>query len=427
MKKTAVFEVAQNSELAALARLVDLASKEKHPLTKEEILRIYEEEGISEETANVQLNLQYSFQGLYQRKKTAGGGFQYVPVNAAVCHELMKSNPDVHDLYRRKEESDTDSRYEPISGRQAHDQVMRSAFVLHGLFVLTPQGTYECRIPSGHVFHMRMGDLEKEAVRNALNKKQAELFLSKDEIAELQGNLEDVSPGWDEEEEIEKRVASRSDRSDPHLAEKFRTIFSAIRRQRPLRITNRTMSGKEAVSVVWPMGLEYTASRDLWTLNAWLPVQDGVKEERSINVNVRRLSAIEEYSDLSGVEREKYASLMGHIIPREAKGKYTGFLQERKRFVRLRIPRINYLSDVIFRRFSYYERETSLVQETDGKEYYIMKVGYYGFDEMSLIRSILEAGPKVLVSSRRTAENDRSPEIREKVMEEIQKTIALYQ
>lgn len=216
--------------------------------------------------------------------------------------------------------------------------------------------------------------IEQEALKNALAFPEARIFLSEEEISDLLEQLAEVSPSWTFEDfDVSNEPLNPLDNNQA-LCHRIHDLMQAAEEKRVIHVENRTLSGELREGTLYPLALEYTVSRKIWTLNCWDPIG-----ETGVNLNIGRIEKLEISSD---------------IYPADAEIRYSEYLKKHLRTCEIQIETVRYALDRILRVFSYYEKE---VRFNYHENQYLMELKYYDFDEYSLIRNILSAGEFVIV------------------------------
>ncbi len=216
--------------------------------------------------------------------------------------------------------------------------------------------------------------IEQEALKNALSLPEAGIFFSEEEIQDLLYQLEDVTPSWSFDDFDVSNEPANPLKDNAAFAKRIHDLMEAAQERKVIYVENRTRSGDLRKNVLYPLAVEYTVSRKIWTLNGWNP-DTGI----GVNLNIGRIEKLE---------------IRSEIYPEDAEAKYAQYLKGHLRTCELQIDPVKHALDRILRVFSYYEKEVSFNYQ---ENHYLMKLKYYDFDEYSLIRNILSAGEFVVV------------------------------
>lgn len=241
-----------------------------------------------------------------------------------------------------------------------------------GLFYSDDQGRYFPILKTAVPEVMPL--IEQEALKNALSFPEAKIFLSEEEISDLLEQLAEVSPSWTFEDFDVSNEPLNPLEKNRELCHRIHDLLKAAEEKKVIHVENRTISGELRKGTLYPLAVEYTVSRKIWTLNCWDPVG-----KTGVNLNIGRIEKMEVSSD---------------PYPAEAESSYSEYLKKHLRTCEIQIETVRYALDRILRVFSYYEKE---VRFNYHENQYLMELKYYDFDEYSLVRNILSAGEFVIV------------------------------
>lgn len=222
-------------------------------------------------------------------------------------------------------------------------------------------------------FPVRLTNMEKQAVHDAISSSDADIFLSDMEKYEIINAIGNTDPLYGTEN-IRKNTY-RVQPSEETIIN-IKILIDAVCNCKAILIQNLSPSSpvKESEEV-FPVSLEYTVQTGLWTAAAYVP-----NAKRFINFNVARI--------IANPTEKSY--------PASVKEEHMKFIKsQKKRTAIIHIDAPNYAIDRIFRLFSFYERQT--VAQKDGS--YLMTLQYYDYDKDTLIRNLLSAGPYAVVQS----------------------------
>lgn len=236
-------------------------------------------------------------------------------------------------------------------------------------------------------FPVRLTNMEKQAVHDAVSSSDADIFLSDVEKHEIINAIGNIYPLYDTEN-IRKNVHSVQPTEE--TIANIKILIDAVCNCKAILIQNLSPSSPvKEPEEVFPVSLEYTVQTGLWTVAAYVP-----NAKRYVNFNVVRIIA-------KPTEKSYPASF---------KEEHRKFIKsQKKRTAIIHIDAPNYAIDRIFRLFSFYERQT--VAQKDGS--YLMTLQYYDYDKGILIRNLLSAGPYAVVQFPDDLRNDIVKEIQQ--------------
>lgn len=219
---------------------------------------------------------------------------------------------------------------------------------------------------------MCLSETERIYLKAILHSKYSVLFLSDNEILQLETSLNDVPyvP-------IDEYVISSNSCSEDFFekqADKLRLLLSAIKENREISYSNKTRNADYTNKRGYPVKIEYSVPYDVLQLSLW-----SSDEDRPVKLNIHSMYNI---SLTENVWEEKKS-------PAE--------MLETKR---CKEPIIAEISDDInaFERanilFSMYDTKIS---ENGGK--YQLEIGYYEYEKDEVIKNLISFGPYVKVVS----------------------------
>lgn len=222
-------------------------------------------------------------------------------------------------------------------------------------------------------FPIRLTNMEKQAVSDAISLPDADLFLSGSEKHEIRDAIGYVDPLYSS-----KDVKKNTHRFQPSEStiNNIRVLIKAVCDSKVAMVQNLSpFSPVKEPEKVFPVSVEYTVQTGLWTVAAYVP-----NAKRFVNFNVTRIKV--------EPTEESY--------PLSIKEEHKKFISsQKKRTAVIHIDAPNYAIDRIFRLFSFYERQT--IVQKDGS--YLMTLQYYDYDKGPLIRNLLSAGSYAIVQS----------------------------
>lgn len=231
---------------------------------------------------------------------------------------------------------------------------------------------------------MCLSKTERIYLKSILQSKYSKLFLSDDEIAQLDSSLNCV-PYMPIDEYV---VSSPSHPSSffAKLADKLRLLLSAIKESREISYSNKTRSTHYKNKRGYPVKIEYSALYDVLQLSLW-----SSDENRPVKLNIRSMYNISLTENI-WEEKKSPAEIL------ETKRCKEPIIAEISDDINT-LERANIL-------FSMYDTKTA---KSNGK--YQLEIGYYEYEKFEVINSLISLGPYVKVVS--------PPEIVDSIREQI--------
>ena len=219
---------------------------------------------------------------------------------------------------------------------------------------------------------MCLSETERIYLKSILHSKYSKLFLSDDEISQLDSSLKDVPyiP-------IDEYVVSSPARSESFFtkqADKLRQLLLAIKENREISYSNKTREKTYTDRHGYPVKIEYSVLYDVLQLSLW-----SSDEHRPVKLNIHSMYDIKETKSI-WKEKKSPAEML------ETK--------------RCKEPIIAEISDDI----NTLERANILFSMFDTKiaengEKYQLEIGYYEYEKDEVIKNLISFGPYVKVVS----------------------------
>ena len=226
-------------------------------------------------------------------------------------------------------------------------------------------------------FPIRMGTVEKQAVKSLLDDEYIKHFLLEDTIAKLASNSRDIQSDWTTTNIELKNVFSDgvTDNSREHKPI-IALLAKAIKEHRAIKYDNvRREKNIEFRDVaVFPVRIEFSIKNDRFRISAYEPCQ-----HRFIKMNLDTMENI---------------VLTDVICQEDLELEYKEFLKLNTKVVKLDVEPVDHVIERCFRIFSYYDCKARYDKE-DNK--YRLEISYLRFDESEIIKDILSLGEYVTV------------------------------
>ncbi len=217
-----------------------------------------------------------------------------------------------------------------------------------------------------------LSETERIYLKAILHSKYSKLFLSDNEIAQLDSSLKDVPYIL-----IDEYVVSSHSRADSFFtkqADKLRLLLSAIKGNREISYSNKTKNTDYTERCGYPVKIEYSVLYDVLQLSLW-----SSDEHRPVKLNIHSMYDIKLTENI-WKEKKSPAEML------ETKRCKEPIIAEISDDIST-LERVNIL-------FSMYDTKIS---ESEGK--YLLEIGYYEYEKDEVIKSLISFGPYVKVVS----------------------------
>ena len=219
---------------------------------------------------------------------------------------------------------------------------------------------------------MCLSETERIYLKSILHSKYSRLFLTDEEISQLDISLNDVPyiP-------IDEYVVSSPSRPDSFFTkqtDKLRLLLSAIKENREISYSNKTRNADYTNKRGYPVKIEYSVMYDVLQLSLWSP-----DEDRPVKLNIHSMYDIKATENI-WKEKKSPAEML------ETKRCKEPIIAEISDDINT-LARVNIL-------FSMYDTKIS---ESEGK--YLLEIGYYEYEKDEVIKSLISFGPYVKVVS----------------------------
>ncbi len=236
--------------------------------------------------------------------------------------------------------------------------------------------------------------LQKSWLKSLLNDKRITLFLDESQIKRLNDLLEDVETLYENSDFHCFDAAADGDRYDSQqYKNNFRTIISAIRYKRELRIEYDSGKGKRSNNCFMPVKLNYSERDDKFRLIA---VNTKGNRMGKVVLNLSRIKSVDVSQNFFSIETDR------NVIEKNT---------FKEPIVLQILPYRNALERCMLQ-FASMEKQTEYDEATDS---YICRIFYDIRDESELLIRILSFGPVVKVLGHK----DFLDQIRERIEKQV--------
>ncbi len=221
-------------------------------------------------------------------------------------------------------------------------------------------------------------NLEKSWIKAILSDKRISLFLTKDEIANLNTELKDTQPLFDNNHFHYTDLAADGDPyNDKNYISNFKTILQACKNNHPLKIVYESAKDKTFNNTIVPYKLIYSSKDDKFRLLGVSLHKNN--QYHTVNLNLSRIVSAEETINNLPENFDVSKHIKQTLNPEP---------------ITLAISTKRHALQRCMLQFASWEKETEYDKENDC---YICKLYYEKQDETELLIRILSFGPVIKV------------------------------
>ena len=221
-------------------------------------------------------------------------------------------------------------------------------------------------------FPIRVGAIEKEALKSLLSNDYIGHFLSQETIRKLEASTKDIVCEWAPEKIAIRNVFSDGvTKQNKEYGPVISLLAKAIAEHKAIKYDNIREEKKfEYRNVsVFPVRIEFSIKNDRFRLSAYEPNQ-----HRFIKMNLDTIDNI---------------VLTDQLCEEDLEMEYREFLKANTKSVKLDVDPVNHVIERCFRIFSYYDRKARYNKEENK---YRLEITYLKVDEAEVIKDILSLG-----------------------------------